>query len=110
MPTVFGNSVGQASARVVHADRRYAGGCSLTRENLAAGYADCARLVDQSGKKGWEKLDGSAAQPASPGVDLAPRGSASTVVTRANAATLFPSVPDSRWPLQLSETCYAKWG
>ena len=32
--------------------------CSLKRGNLAARHADCARLVDQSGKKGWQKLDG----------------------------------------------------
>ena len=36
-----------------------AGVCSLTRGNLAARYADCARLVDQPDKKGWQKLDGS---------------------------------------------------
>ena len=30
----------------------------MTRGNLAARHADCARLVDQSGKKGWQKLDG----------------------------------------------------
>ena len=35
-----------------------AGVCSLTRGNLAARHADCARLVDQSGKKGRQKLDG----------------------------------------------------
>jgi hypothetical protein len=34
-------------------------GCMLmTRGNLAARHADCARLVDQSGKKGWQKLNG----------------------------------------------------
>jgi len=32
--------------------------CSLTRGNLAARHADCARLVDQSGKKGLQTLDG----------------------------------------------------
>ena len=35
------------------------GVCSLTRGNLAARHADCARLVDQSGKKGWQKRHGS---------------------------------------------------
>jgi len=30
----------------------------LTRGNLAARHADCARLVDEPGKKGWQKLDG----------------------------------------------------
>ena len=30
----------------------------MTRGNLAAPHADCARLVDQSGKKGWPKRDG----------------------------------------------------
>ena len=44
--------------RVVHAERRCAGVCSLTRGNPAARHADCARLVDESGKKGWQKLDG----------------------------------------------------
>ena len=44
--------------RVVHAERRCAGVCSLTRGNLAARHADGARLVDESGKKGWQKLDG----------------------------------------------------
>ena len=34
------------------------GGCSLSRGNLAARHADCGRLVDQSGKKGWQELDG----------------------------------------------------
>jgi hypothetical protein len=34
-------------------------GCLLmTRGNLAARHADCARLVDQSGKKGLQTLDG----------------------------------------------------
>src|SRR5208337_4724778 len=49
---------GEASPLVAHAERRCAGVCSLTRGNLAARNADCARLVDQSGKKGWQKLDG----------------------------------------------------
>src|SRR5271157_925624 len=48
----------EASPRVAHADRRCAGVCSLTRGNLTARHADCARLVDESGKKGWQKLDG----------------------------------------------------
>ena len=30
----------------------------MTRGNLTARHRDCARLVDQSGKKGWQKLDG----------------------------------------------------
>jgi len=30
----------------------------LTRGNLASRHAHCARLADQSGKKGWQKLDG----------------------------------------------------
>ena len=38
--------------RVVHAERRCAGVCSLTRGNLAARHADGARLVDESGKSG----------------------------------------------------------
>src|SRR5271165_3728749 len=37
------------------------------------------------------------------GVDLAGPGSGSTVVTRANVATLFPWVQDSGWPLPLSK-------
>ena len=44
--------------RVVHAERQCAGVCSLTRGNLAARHADGARLVDESGKKGWQRLDG----------------------------------------------------
>src|SRR5208337_5364322 len=59
VPTIFGNSVSQASPRVAHAERRCAGVCSLTRGNLAARHADCARLVDWSGKKGWQELDDS---------------------------------------------------
>jgi hypothetical protein len=47
------------SPRVPHAERRRAGVCSLTRANLAAGYADCARLVEWPDKTGWQKLDGS---------------------------------------------------
>ncbi len=31
----------------------------MTRGNLAARHADCARLVDQSGKKDWQKRHGS---------------------------------------------------
>jgi len=49
----------EASPRVAQAERRCAGVCSLKRGNLAARHADGARLVDQSGKKGWKKLDGS---------------------------------------------------
>ena len=49
----------EASPRVAHAERRCAGVCSLTRGNLSARHADCARLVDQSGKKGWQKRHGS---------------------------------------------------
>src|SRR5271157_1602966 len=48
----------EASPRVAHAERPCAGVCSLTRRNLAARHADRARLVDQSGKEGWQKLDG----------------------------------------------------
>src|SRR5271157_2018353 len=48
----------EASPHAAHAERRCAGVGSLTRGNLAARHADCARLVDQSGKKGWQKLDG----------------------------------------------------
>ena len=39
----------------------------MTRGNLAARHADCARLVDQSGKKGWQKLDGSQRGQVHPG-------------------------------------------
>ena len=49
----------EASPRVAQAERRCAGLCSLTRGNLVARHADCARLVDQSGKKGWQKRHGS---------------------------------------------------
>src|SRR5271157_513720 len=49
-------TVREASPRVAHAERRRAGVCSLTRGNLAARYADCARLVDQSGKKAGKSL------------------------------------------------------
>src|SRR5208283_5911020 len=55
---VFGNSVREAGTRTAQAERRCAGVCSLTRGNLAARHADCARLVDQSGKKGLQTLDG----------------------------------------------------
>src|SRR5271157_2945843 len=55
---VFGNSVVEASPRVAHAERRCAGVCLLAPGNLAARHADCARLVDESGKEGWQKLDG----------------------------------------------------
>src|SRR5271166_1531664 len=58
LPTIFGNSGCEASPRVANAERRCAGVGSLTRENLAARHADGARLVDQSGKKGWQELDG----------------------------------------------------
>ena len=44
--TIFGNSVSEASPRVAHAEWRCAGVCSLTRGNLAARHADCAKLVD----------------------------------------------------------------
>src|SRR5271157_1439168 len=98
LPTVFGDSVREASPRVAHAERRCAGVCSWTRGNLAARHADCARLVDESGKKGWQKLDGPQRGQVHPGVDLAGRGWGPTVVTRANVATLFPWVPDSIWP------------
>ena len=54
--------------RVVHAERRCAGVCSLTRGNLAARHADCARLVDESGKEGWQKLDGSQRGQVHPGL------------------------------------------
>ena len=46
-----------------------AGVGSLTRGNLADPYADRARLVDQWGKKGWQKLHGST--PGSPRVTRA---------------------------------------
>src|SRR5271157_3184262 len=58
VPTIFGTPVSEASPRVAHAERRCAGVCSLTRGNLAARHADCARLVDESGKIGWQQLDG----------------------------------------------------
>ena len=73
------------------------------RADLRWQYADCAKLVDKSGKKGWQKLDGARARPGSPGVDLAGGGWGPTVVTSANAATLFPWVPDSGWPLPLAK-------
>ena len=39
--------------------RKAVRGCMLmTRGNLAARHRDCARLVDQSSRKGWQKLDG----------------------------------------------------
>ena len=76
--------------------------CSLTRGNLAARYADCARLVDQPDKEGWQKLDGSPRGQVH-GVDLAGRGSGQIVVRRANVATLFPWVPESGRPLPLSK-------
>src|SRR5208282_2474148 len=47
---------------------RCAGVCSLTRGNLAARHADCARLDDSSGKKGWQKLDGSQRGQVHPGL------------------------------------------
>src|SRR5208337_5425442 len=103
VPTIFGNSVSQASPRVAHAERRCAGVCSLTRGNLAARHADCARLVDSSGKNGWQEIDGPQRGQVHPGVDLAGRGSGPTVVRRANMATLFSWVPDSGWPLPLSK-------
>ena len=59
------------------------------RADLLWQYADCARLVDESGKKGWPKLDDPQRWPGSPGVDLAGRGWGPTVVTSANAATSF---------------------
>ena len=46
----------EASPRVAHAQQRCAGVCSLRRGSLTARHADCARLVDQSGKKGWKSL------------------------------------------------------
>jgi len=46
VPTLFGNSVREASPRAAHAERWCAGGCSLTRGNLAVRHTDCARLVD----------------------------------------------------------------
>ncbi len=40
----------------------------MTRGNLAARHADYARLVDQSGKKGWQELDGSQRGQVHPGL------------------------------------------
>jgi hypothetical protein len=39
----------------------------LTRGNLSARHADCARLVDEPGKKGWQELDGSQRGQVHPG-------------------------------------------
>src|SRR5271166_2252486 len=54
--------------------------------------------VRKAGKTGR-----SAARPGSPGVDLAERGWGPTVVPGANVATLVPWVPESDWPLPLSQ-------
>src|SRR5271157_3932885 len=87
VPTIFGNSVWEASPRVAHAERRCAGVCSLTRGNLAARYADCARLVDESGKKGWQKLDGPQRGQVHPGLICQ------------DAVRARPSSRERTWPL-----------
>jgi len=47
----------EASPRVAPAEGRCAGAGSWTRGNLAARHAACARVVEQSDKNGWQKLD-----------------------------------------------------
>src|SRR5271157_1187315 len=89
VPTIFGNSVSQASPRVAHAERRCAGVGSLTRGNLAARHADCARLVDQSGKEGWQKLDGPRPGQVRPGLIWQ------------DAVGARPSSRERTWPLSL---------
>src|SRR5208337_2762528 len=87
VPTIFGNSVSEASPRVAHAERRCAGVCSLTRGNLAVRHADCARLVDESGKKGWQKLD------------VPQRGQVHPGLIWQDAVRARPSSPERTWPL-----------
>ena len=52
---IFGAA--EASPRVAPAEGRCAGAGSWTRGNLAARHAACARVVEQSDKNGWQKLD-----------------------------------------------------
>jgi len=74
----------------------------LTRGNLAARHADCARLVDQSGKKGWQKLDGPLHGQVHPGLIWQDAVRARRR-HESERGTLFPWVPDSGWPLPLSK-------
>jgi hypothetical protein len=73
--------------RVAHAERRCAGVGSLTQGNLAARHADCARLIDESGKKGWQKLDGPQRGQVHPGLIWQ------------DAVRARPSSRERTWPL-----------
>ncbi len=89
--------------RVVLAEWRCAGVCSLTRGNLAARHAYCARLVDESGKKGWQKLDGSQRGQVHPGL-LWPDAVGARPSSRERTWPLsFLRVQESVWPLPLSK-------
>src|SRR5271157_1705730 len=96
-------TVRETRPRAAHAERRRAGVCSLTRGNLAARHADCARLVDQSGKKGLQTLDGPQRGQVHPGLiwqDVVRARPSSRERTRRLS---FLRVPDSGWPLPLSK-------
>ena len=73
------------------------------RADLPWQYADCARLVDESGKKGWPKLDGPQRGQVHPGLIWPDAVGARPVARSANAATRFPWVPESGWPLPLAK-------
>src|SRR5271157_5186171 len=77
----------EASPRVAQAERRCAGVGSLTRGNLAARHAGYARLVDSSGKKGWQNLDGPQRGQVHPGLIWQ------------DAVRARPSSRERTWPL-----------
>ena len=96
----------EKQARASPGGKAARGRCSLTRANLAAGYADCVRLVEWPDKTGWQKLDGSQPGRVQPGLIRQDPGFGQTVVRRATVAALFPWVPESGWPLPL---CKQDW-
>jgi len=59
----------------------------LSRGNLATRHAVCARLVDESGKKGWQKLDGPQRGQVHPGLIWQ------------DAVRARPSSRERTWPL-----------
>ena len=56
------------------------------RSNLAAGYADCVRLVEWPDKAGWQKLDGSQRDRVQPGL------------IRQDPVLVRPSSGERLWP------------
>ena len=80
------------------------------RADLLWQYADCARLVDKSGKKGWPKLDGPQRGQVHPGLIWPDAVGARPSSRAANAATSFPGYRVAAGPCRSQSRWDGKMG